>query len=206
MENTFSNPTIRTPLRPGPLFFRGAIALAFAALSILFPGPTLIALSLWVGAFLIVDGVAALFARSRPSGLPVNHGWAMLTGVLGIVAGALTFINPIGTVFALSMLLGIWAVFMGGLAVAGSLQMRKDPQISRSNVHLMGVTGVASIVLGGIILFRPALGTFTLITLVSLNAILIGIASFALGFQMRRCLKTGECPPGFARDERQRAA
>lgn len=204
METT--NLGYRTPLRPGPLFFRGAIALCFAAVSVLFPGPTLIALSLWVGAFLLIDGIMALFTRSRLTGRRVPHGWAMLTGVLGIVAGALTFINPVGTVFAMSLLLGAWAIFMGALAVAGSLEMRRDPQITRANVHLMGVSGVAAVVLGGIILFAPALGSFTLITLVALNALLIGISSIALGIQMRRCQKTGECPPGFAREDRARAA
>lgn len=174
-------------LKPGALFLRGIAALAVAFLAIFAPGAFLLASSIGLGLYFLVDGISAIAAATqRGQGSRRGRGWYIAIGALGIVAGLLTIINPAVGVFTLSFLIGVWAVVGGALAVQGSLELRRTHLVRPFTRHLMGVLGVASVVMGGIILWQPAIGMITFLTLVSFQALLVGISAIALGFEMRR--------------------
>jgi uncharacterized membrane protein HdeD (DUF308 family) len=64
------------------------VAVLFGLLTFILPGITLVTLVLLFGAYALVDGVFNLIAFAR---VPSHH-WALLAeGVIGIIAGILTF-------------------------------------------------------------------------------------------------------------------
>jgi uncharacterized membrane protein HdeD (DUF308 family) len=74
------------------LLLRGIAAIAFGVLAFLWPGLTLVTLVLLYGAFALVDGVLSLVAAFTGSAKPVPTWWLVVVGLLGIAAGAVTFL------------------------------------------------------------------------------------------------------------------
>ena len=73
------------------LALRGLIAVVFGLFTFFLPGITLVTLVLLFGAYALVDGVFNVIAFFRVA----SHQWALLIeGVIGIIAGILTFAWP----------------------------------------------------------------------------------------------------------------
>ena len=71
------------------LLLRGLFAVLFGLMALFLPGLTLVTLLLLCGFYFIMDGVTALLIGVRA------HTWSLLlSGVLGIIAGILTFVYP----------------------------------------------------------------------------------------------------------------
>ena len=73
------------------LALRGLVALLFGLLMFLLPGITLATLVLLLGAHAVVDSIFNVITFFKV----VSHQWALLIeGVVGIIAGVLTFALP----------------------------------------------------------------------------------------------------------------
>src|SRR3954467_6450615 len=99
----------------------GLISIAAGIVVIAWPGPGIVALAIFLGAWLIVVGTmtitGALAARSV---LP--DWWLLLvTGLLEIPLGVLALANPGATLAALVTVGGIWAVAIGVMRIALAL-------------------------------------------------------------------------------------
>jgi uncharacterized membrane protein HdeD (DUF308 family) len=195
---------LRPAFRPGMLAFRAVVAFAFVAASLLIPLATIYALSLWVGAYLFVDGLSALFLQNAGARAYRSYGWTIFTGALGVLAGVLTFFNPMGTAYALAIFAGAWAVALGVLEIVGAAEMKRACAISAGMRAFLVVTGLATFVVGALILLRPALGLVALLVLVAVKAFLTGVSSVGLAVEVRRCLRSGICPPSLFLDESER--
>ena len=114
----------------GWVVLRGVAAVLFGLLAFALPGITLAVLVLIWGAYAIVDGVLALIAayRVRDRGRPF---WSLLiVGLLGIVAGVVTFLWPVMTALLLLMFIAAWAVVMGIFQIIAAIRLRKVIQNS----------------------------------------------------------------------------
>ena len=94
------------------LLLRGLAAIAFGVLAFLWPGLTLVTLVLIYGAFALVDGVLSLAAAFTGGAKPVPTWWLVVVGLLGIAAGAVTFLWPGITAILLVLFIGAWALVM----------------------------------------------------------------------------------------------
>jgi uncharacterized membrane protein HdeD (DUF308 family) len=73
------------------LALRGLVGVLFGLLTFLLPGLTLATLVLLFGAYALVDGIFNVIAFFKVA----SHHWALLIeGVIGIIAGVLTFAWP----------------------------------------------------------------------------------------------------------------
>ena len=80
------------------LALRGLVALMFGLLTLFLPGITLVTLILLFGAYALADGIFNIIAFFRVA----SHHWALLIeGLIGIIAGILTFLWPAITALAL---------------------------------------------------------------------------------------------------------
>jgi uncharacterized membrane protein HdeD (DUF308 family) len=80
------------------LALRGLVAVLFGLLTFFLPGITLVTLVLLFGVYALVDGIFNLIAFVR---VPSHH-WALLIeGLIGIIAGILTFAWPAITAIVL---------------------------------------------------------------------------------------------------------
>jgi uncharacterized membrane protein HdeD (DUF308 family) len=160
------------------LALRGLAAVLFGLLTFFLPGITLVTLVLLFGAYALVDGIFNLVAFFRVA----SHQWALLVeGVIGILAGVLTFAWPAITTIALLYLIAFWAIFTGIFEIVAGIRLRKVI----SNEWLLVVMGVLSLLFGVLILFAPGTGALAIVLWIGAYALVFGIFLLALAFRLR---------------------
>jgi len=167
---------------------RGLAAIVFGILAFIWPGTTLAVLVLLFGAYVLVDGVSLLVALARGDALARRHAWAVgIMGVLGIVAGVVTFAAPGLTALSLLYLVAFWAIAMGTFQVIAAIALRREID----GEFWMALGGVVSIAFGVLLVAFPGSGLVSLVWLVGVWAIASGVSSLALSirlFQLNRQL------------------
>jgi uncharacterized membrane protein HdeD (DUF308 family) len=163
------------------LALRGLVAVLFGVLAFLWPGITLITLVWLFGAFALVNGLLSLvLAAKAPKGYP-RFGSLIFGGLLGILAGLVTFVMPGITALGLLILIAAWALVTGILEIIAAIRLRKII----TNEWLLILAGIASVAFGVILLLRPAAGALALIWWFGAWALIFGILMIVLAFRMR---------------------
>jgi uncharacterized membrane protein HdeD (DUF308 family) len=105
----------------------GLLSIAAGIVIIAWPGPGVVALAIFFGAWLIAIGtltISGAFAARRV--LP--EWWLLLiTGLLEIPLGVLALANPGATLAALITVGGIWAVAVGVMRIVLALEIKRLP-------------------------------------------------------------------------------
>lgn len=160
---------------------RGIAALVFGILAFVWPERTLTVLVFLFGAYVLVDGVSLLVALARGDTLARRHAWSFgIMGVLGIVAGVLTFVWPGLTALSLLYLVAFWAITTGIFQVIAAIALRKEID----NEFWMAIGGVASIAFGVLLVASPGDGLISLVWLVGIWAIVFGVSSLSLAYRL----------------------
>ena len=109
--------------RWGLLIFEGLIDIAVGILAFLWPGITVVAFVLLVGAWAIVTGAVMTAAGFR---LNVSHGrwWLVLGGLLSLGFGTLLVILPLIGAVVLTWWIGAYALAFGVALVIFSFKLR----------------------------------------------------------------------------------
>lgn len=167
------------------LLLRGLLAVLFGLIALFMPGITLAALVLVFGAYALVDGVFALVAGIRGTG---GSRWVLIIeGVLGVLAGLVTFVWPGITALVLLYVIAIWAIFTGVAEIVTAIALRRE--IEGEWALILG--GALSVIFGIILAVLPGVGLLSLVWLVGIYAILFGIALIVLAFRVRGMQGTG---------------
>jgi uncharacterized membrane protein HdeD (DUF308 family) len=160
------------------LAFRGLAAVLFALLTFFLPGITLLTLVLLFGAYALADGVFNAVAFFRLT----SHHWALLIeGVIGIIAGLLTFAWPAITAIVLLYVIAFWAILTGIFEIVAGLRLRK---VVRNEWVLLAM-GVLSLLFGLLILFAPGAGALAIVFWIGAYALVFGVFLLALAFRLR---------------------
>ncbi len=160
---------------------RGLFGLALGVLALIFPGATLAVAVLLIGAYLIVDGVVAIW-KSFSIMRSDAHWWVLLLeGILGVVVGLAIFAWPGLSALTLAYLVGYWAIITGVLAIVTAFRVR---------AHVPGewlyiLYGVVSVIFGFIVLFAPATGLVYIVLMIAIYGFVIGATMIALAFRAR---------------------
>jgi uncharacterized membrane protein HdeD (DUF308 family) len=157
------------------------VAVLFGVLAFVWPGITLITLVWLFGVFALVNGLLSLvLAAKAPKGYP-RFGSLIFGGLLGILAGLVTFVMPGITALGLLILIAAWALVTGILEIIAAIRLRKII----TNEWLLILAGIASVAFGVILLLRPAAGALALIWWFGAWALIFGILMIVLAFRMR---------------------
>lgn len=160
------------------LAIRGFVAVLFGLMTFILPAITLVVLVLLFGAYALVDGIFNVIAFFRVAA----HHWALLIeGIIGIIAGVLTFAWPGITAIVLLYVIAFWAIFTGVFEILAGVRLRKA--IARE--WLMIVIGVLSLGFGLLILFAPVAGALAIVIWIGAYALVFGIGLIALAFRLR---------------------
>jgi uncharacterized membrane protein HdeD (DUF308 family) len=160
------------------LAIRGLVAVLFGLLTLFLPGITLVTLVLLFGVYALVDGVFNVIAFFRVA----SHQWALLIeGVVGIVAGVITFAMPAITAIALLYLIAFWAILTGIFEIVAGIRLRK----AIANEWLLLMMGVLSLLFGFLILFAPGAGALAIMLWIGAYALVFGVFLLALAFRLR---------------------
>lgn len=161
---------------------RGIASVLFGVIAFARPEITLFALALVFGAYAFVDGIAALALAVHRH--PVAHrGLLVFEGLLGIGVGVITLLWPKITLLALVFLMGIRFVVVGLVEVAAGIGLRGEEVGTRM---LLGLGGLASLLLGILIFAWPGPSAVVLVTILGIYAFVFGLFLLALAFRLRK--------------------
>src|SRR5690349_3621606 len=107
------------------LMLRGALAILFGVLAIVWPGLTLLLLVAMFAAYALLSGAVSIVAgyRSRDSD---SRWWLLLLlGLVSIAAGIAAVVYPELTALVLVLLMGANALFTGVLDIAVAIRLRR---------------------------------------------------------------------------------
>jgi uncharacterized membrane protein HdeD (DUF308 family) len=162
------------------------LAFLIAGLCLLFwPVRTATVLVAIMAAFLLVSGIIGAISAvvQRDSG----WGWRLAGGILGILVGIILLANPVAgalIVVAIQFYLLAFGLIVMGIATMVGGKYTADSigyQWSWGNFFL----GVLEILLGIFLLFHPLMGTFTLLWLLAILAIIGGVLLIIQSFRLK---------------------
>jgi len=102
----------------------GTLALAAGIAAIVWPGPTLVVISVFVAWYLLIRGLFDVVIALSHTHV---RGWWMtlIAGIVGIALGAWAIGNPDRSVLLLVSIIGIWSIFKGVVDLMASFEYRR---------------------------------------------------------------------------------
>jgi uncharacterized membrane protein HdeD (DUF308 family) len=153
----------------------GLLSIVAGVIVLIKPEDSLVTITVVVGIFVVIDGIAALVASLGRS--TENRGLAALIGVLGLVVGVMLIRHPIHGIVAVALLVGIWLIAMGAMRFV----LAFDADGHRAwRLLIAAVETIAGIV----IVSSPGIGLTTLALLIGISLIANGASLTALGFAL----------------------
>ena len=164
------------------MLLRGIAGIVFGIAAFVWPGLTVLALTLLYGAFAMADGILSLGAAVSGTGeKSIPTWWLVLIGLLGIAAGIVAFLWPGLTAFALVIMIGAWAVTIGVLEIIGAIWLRKEIE----DEWLLIAAGLLSLLFGLALLLRPGAGALALAWAIGAFAIASGILHILFALRLK---------------------
>ena len=163
------------------LVLRGVCAVLFGVMTFVWPAISIAVLVLMWGAYAFADGILSIFGsfkRGREAGFPW---WLLLTGVVGVAAGVLTFINPAMTGLALLMLIAAFSIVRGVMQIAAAIRLRHEIE----HEWLLAIAGVMLVVFGVLVAIFPGAGALAVVTWIGVIAVAIGVLEITVGIRVK---------------------
>lgn len=151
------------------LMFVGILAIVVGCIAILVPAVASVGTAIFIGWILLIAGaflVAAAFSAHSVGSLVVRLIWAALTVIVGIWL----IVEPHNGTLTLTLVLGIYFLFMGLTRVTIAFLGRGQP-----NAGLVGLSGVAGLLIGILVLAKfPSSADWAIGLLVGIDLIFAG--------------------------------
>lgn len=166
------------------MMVRGAVAVVFGVLALVWPAVTVLALALLFGIYALVNGISTITAAIRDDGL--FHRWLVaLSGVLSVAAGVIALFWPGITVLALTLVVGVWALATGISEIVAAVRLRR---VLDHKAYLV-ITGILSVIAGVLLVWHPLAGALGIAIVVGTYAVLYGLLMIGLGAWLRHAAR-----------------
>ncbi len=165
------------------LALSGVASIVFGTTVLLWPGISLISLTLLFGAFAFVYGTFAIgaglymLAQRSTDWVPYVAG-----GVAGVIIGVITYVAPAITDLTLVYLVAAWAFVIGIFEVIAAIDMRG----ALPGAIWLGLAGALSVVFAVVVAFRPGAGMLTILWLVGFYGILAGVTRLVAAYRIHQ--------------------
>ena len=184
---------IREQLLTGQIWWvfmlRGVLAAALGISALIWPTLTLGILVLFVGAYLIADGVMGLVVSFRRPGASGG----LLQPVVSVVVGLVLVFWPSQSARTLFMVLGAGALFIG-ISYLVSARRYGTGEMDR---RLLTTVGVIAALLGVILLVWPGAAVVTVSWILAVAALVVAAVLIFLGVRFKQSKARVEViPPG----------
>src|SRR5438132_10910670 len=160
---------------------RGIAAVLFGIMAFVYPGLTVAVLVLLFGAWILVDGVFRVIGAIGYSASDKEWGFDLISGIIGIIIGFLTFHAPRITALALIIYIAAWALMIGATEIALAIKLRREIK----GEWFLILMGLLSIVFAVMLLWNPAVGAAALIWIMAWYAVILGVLGLIFGFRLR---------------------
>jgi len=151
------------------LMFVGVAAIVLGCIAILVPAIASVGTAIFIGWLLLFLGailIAAAFSAHSVGTLVLRLAWAILT----VIVGLWLIVEPHHGTLTLTLILGIYFLFMGLTRTAVAFISRGQP-----NAGLLGLSGVAGLLIGILILAKwPDSADWAIGLLVGIDLIFAG--------------------------------
>ena len=124
----------------------GLLSIATGVAIIVWPGPGIVAVAIFLGAWLIVVGTLTISGAFAARRILPDWWLLLITGLLEVPLGVLALANPGATLAALITVGGIWAVAIGVMRIVTSFQIKDLPKLvdkAWSDASKSGTNGAA---------------------------------------------------------------
>jgi len=152
-----------------PLMFVGIAAIVIGCIAILVPAVASVGTAIFIGWLLLIVGailIAAAFSAHSIGTLLLRLAWAVLT----VLVGVWLIVEPHNGTLTLTLVLGIYFLFMGLTRTAIAFIAR-----GQANAGLLGLSGVAGLLIGILILAKfPSSADWAIGLLVGIDLIFAG--------------------------------
>jgi uncharacterized membrane protein HdeD (DUF308 family) len=105
----------------------GLLSIATGVAIIVWPGPGLLAVAIFLGAWLIVSGTVAMTGAFAARAILPDWWLLLILGLLEIALGVLALADPGATLAAIITVGGIWAVAIGVMRIVLAFQVKRLP-------------------------------------------------------------------------------
>jgi uncharacterized membrane protein HdeD (DUF308 family) len=151
------------------LMIVGVLAIVLGCFAILLPAVASLGTAIFIGWVLLVAGaflVAAAFSAHSIGSLVMRMLWAILT----VIVGVWLIVEPHNGTLTLTLVLGIYFLFMGLTRITVAFVGRGQP-----NAGLVGLSGVAGLLIGILVLAKfPSSADWAIGLLVGIDLIFAG--------------------------------
>lgn len=161
------------------LVLRGVAAVLFGIGAFIWPDITFTVLVFLFGAYVLWDGIFALIGAFRTPG---ERRWILaLEGVVGVLAGLVTFLWPGAATLALLTIIAAWAIVTGILEIISAIRLRAEIE----GEWFLMLSGLLSVLFGITLAIWPVAGLMAITWMIGSYAIIFGILLIILGFRLR---------------------
>ena len=159
---------------------RGLLAIGVGILAWSRPDIFWASLVLVFGVYAIVDGAFAIIAVIQ--GETRDRAFHLFEGILGVAVGTLVFLYPDQAGTAIVLVIGLWAAASGVVEIVSAVRLRREI----ADEWLLGLSGIVSIILGAILIWRPQFGQVTTTYVLGTYGLVFGVVLVVLGLRLRR--------------------
>lgn len=164
------------------LVLRGILAIILAILAFAYPVAVAATLLLWIGIFIIADGIINLIS-ALINWSKIEDKWLLLfEAVISIVLGIIILRSPEVTALFLVIYLAVWSIFTGISKIATAIQLRKEIE----GEGWLILSGILSIIFGMILIANPGIGLATIILMLAIFMLITGFLFILLGFKVKK--------------------
>lgn len=147
----------------------GVVAIIIGCVAILVPAVAAVATAIFIGWILIIAGaflVAGAFMAQTVGSVVLRLVWALLTVVVGIFL----IVEPDSGTLTLTLILGLYFLFMGLTRIAVAFAAR-----GQQGAGLVGLSGIAGLLIGILVLVKfPSSADWAIGLLVGIDLIFAG--------------------------------
>lgn len=163
------------------LALRGVVAILFGVLTFLVPHVTIAYLVYLFGIYAFLDGALSL-AGAFKAAQGHDRWWGLaLVGIVGILAGIVTFLSPGVTALTLLTFVGVWAILSGVFHIVAAVRLRKHME----GEWLLALSGLISVLFGLAVIFAPALAAVALVLWLGIFALGLGLLLVMTALRVR---------------------
>ncbi len=172
----------------GTVLLYGLVTTGLGLTLAVWPGETLVVVAILVSVQLIVTGVLRLVTAVAASSVePGMRALVGFTGALSLVVGLLCLRDPLQTLVALGLILGVWWVVEGVTDIVGAAL---SPHNERRIWDV--VMGAISVLAGGFLLVKPGLTLGLLVVVACTWLFAYGFFAIVSAIRLRSNRAAGE--------------
>ncbi len=162
----------------GLIVVMGVLSVILGTLAIVYPGATIVTISIFFAAWLFVSGIFSLIGSFRRDGDTGSRVLSAILGVISIIVGWVLLREPFQSVEVFIFVIGIFFLIQGVMTFIGAFAHKEGRNWAI-------ISGLLGIVAGIIVLTYPISSAVTLALIGGIWLIILGIMQVIAGVRLR---------------------